>query len=288
MSLRRLPVIENLERPEDEEDVFPASKEMDEWRARNVRLAETPKGVVIDILEAIGKNFFGEGVGTKDVQAKLKDATGDIVVNINSPGGSYFEGAAIYSLLQQYSGKVIVNILGVAASAASVIAMAGDEIRISPAAGIMIHNAQAMIGGDRHDMEDAADTLGGIDKAIRNIYAARTGQTDGALDKMMTPLSGTWLFGKDAIDKGFADALLPDGAVVKDPKPANGSGAKQTRNMIDAMLAAKGLSRRERRNAFRNLFAERGGHEPETVDSGVSLAEIADMIRNIGKPEKVA
>lgn len=283
MSLRRLPVVENFERPEDEEDVFPSTKEMDEWRARNVRLADTPAGTVIDILEPIGKNFFGEGVGTKDVQAKLKNATGDVTVNVNSPGGSYFEGAAIYTLLQQYSGKVIVNVLGVAASAASVIAMAGDEIRISPAAGIMIHNAQAMIGGDRHDMEDAADTLGGIDQAIRNIYAARTGQTDAALDKMMTPLAGTWLFGKEAVDKGFADSLLSDGAVVKDPKPASGS-AKQTRNMVEAMLAAKGMSRRERRAIFRNLRSEIGDATDDApVDRPSDLAQIAELIRNIGK-----
>lgn len=283
MSLRRLPVIENFERPDDEEDAFPSTKELDEWRARNVRLADTPAGTVIDVLEPIGKNFFGEGVSTKDVQAKLKGATGDVTVNINSPGGSYFEGAAIYSLLQQYSGKVIVNVLGVAASAASLIAMAGDEIRISPAAGIMIHNAQAMIGGDRHDMEDAADTLGGIDQAIRNIYAARTGQTDAALDKMMTPHTGTWLFGKDAVDKGFADSLLADGAVVKDPKPASGTGSKNARNMLDAMLAAKGIPRRERRNIYREAFPDRLAPEARDVDSSASLAQIAEMIRNIGK-----
>jgi hypothetical protein len=87
MSLRRLPVITNLERPEEEEDIFPASKEMEEWRARGVRLADAPKGTVIDILEPIGKNFFGDGVGAKDVQDKLKNATGDVTVNINSPGG---------------------------------------------------------------------------------------------------------------------------------------------------------------------------------------------------------
>jgi hypothetical protein len=183
---------------------------------------------------------------------------------------------------------VIINILGVAASAASVIAMAGDEIRISPAAGVMIHNAQAMIGGDRHDMEDAADTLGGIDQAIRDIYAARTGQTDAALDKMMTPLGGTWMFGKDAKDKGFADSLLGDDAVVKDPKSA-GNSAKQTRAMFDAMMAAKGMTRRERRAHWRNLRAGLGPlADDPPVDSGPSLAQIADMIRNIGKPGAAA
>lgn len=284
MSLRRLPVITNFERPEDGEDVLPASRELDEWRARNVRLADAPKGTVIDILEPIGADFFGEGVTAKRVQDKLKNATGDLTVNVNSPGGSYFEGAAIYTLLAQYQGKVIVNVLGVAASAAAVIAMAGDEIRISPAAGMMIHNAQALIGGDRHDMEGAAETLGGIDKAIRNIYAARTGQTDSALDKMMTPLSGTWMFGKEAVDKGFADALLGDDAVVKDPKsPKNTAGSE--RAILDSMLASKGMTRRERRTFVRNLLAGRTHvEEPAPVDTGPSLAQIADMIRNIGKP----
>jgi ATP-dependent Clp protease protease subunit len=99
---------------------------------------------VIDIFGPIGKDpLTGEGVSDKDVSLALKDATGEVTVNINSPGGSAFQGLAIYSMLSNYSGKVVVNILGAAGSAASIIAMSGDTIRISTGGSVMIHNAQA-------------------------------------------------------------------------------------------------------------------------------------------------
>lgn len=284
MSLRRLPVIENLSR-EDEGDVFPGREEVDAWRARNLRLKAEPAGTVVDILEPIGKNpWTGEGVDTKGVKDKIKAATGDLVVNINSPGGSYFEGAAIYTVLQQYTGKVVVNILGVAASAASIIAMAGDEISISPAASIMIHNAQAGAMGDRHDFEDMAKGLAEIDSAIRAVYAARTGLSDSALDKMMTPLTGTWLAGKTAVDKGFADKLMEDNDVVADAR-APGK-IRSARAQFDAILAREGMSRKERRAFQRELFADKtdvAAAAPDEID-GRMLREIAESLRGLGAP----
>ncbi|WP_034085582.1 head maturation protease, ClpP-related, partial [Pseudomonas aeruginosa] len=99
----------------------------------------------------------------------------DVTVNINSPGGDVFEGLAIYNLLREHKGKVTVNIIGLAASAASFIAMAGDEIRIGRAAFLMIHNAWLIAMGNRNDLREIADWLEPFDMTLADIYAQRTG-----------------------------------------------------------------------------------------------------------------
>ncbi|EPJ5267720.1 head maturation protease, ClpP-related, partial [Providencia stuartii] len=113
-------------------------KALDKWNS-GIRAASSDN--TISVLDVIGEDFWGEGVTAKRISAALR-AIGnqDVVVNINSPGGDMFEGLAIYNLLRAHNGKVTVNILGIAASAASVIAMAGDEIRMGRGAFLMIHN----------------------------------------------------------------------------------------------------------------------------------------------------
>jgi ATP-dependent Clp protease protease subunit len=283
VSLRRLPRVENLERPQDESDLYPGERELTEYEANiGVRLAAAPNGTVIDIFGQIGKNpFTGEGISDADVSRALKDATGDVTVNINSPGGSAFQGLAIYSMLGGYAGRVIVNILGAAGSAASIVAMAGDTIRISNAGSVMIHNSQAAIMGDRHDMEDGVAALTELDAAIRGIYAARTGQKDAALDEMMTPSIGTWMFGKEAIDKGFADEMLEADKVTKDPA-AKDKAKKNARAELDSLLAKQGLSRSQRRDLYRNAFPGKLG-EAEPPASSRAMLELADSIRTMTK-----
>lgn len=288
MSLRRLPRIENLARHDDgEDDLCPSDRELREWEARlSVRLKAPAEGASLDIFTPIGKNpFTGEGINAQDVTVFLKKATGDVTVNINSPGGSYFEGAAIYSLLLDHKGKVIVNVLGAAASAASLIAMAGDTIRISKGGAIMIHNSQAGVSGDRHDVAALADALEGIDDAIRSIYSARTGQTDAALDKMMTPAIGTWLFGQEAIDKGFADEMLADDATVEDKsqKTRTQSSTRSARAELDAHLSSRGLSRSRRRELLRDAFPEKLTMPPEN-EKPPAFAELASQIRDFKLP----
>ncbi|HEC0958195.1 TPA: Clp protease ClpP, partial [Klebsiella pneumoniae] len=114
----------------------------------------------ISIYDSIGENWEGTGVTAKRISAALR-AIGDkdVVVNINSPGGDFFEGVAIYNLLREHPGRVTVQVMGLAASAASVIAMAGDEILMGDGSFLMIHNAWAVAIGNRHDMADAAKLL---------------------------------------------------------------------------------------------------------------------------------
>jgi ATP-dependent Clp protease protease subunit len=283
VSLRRLPRVENLERPQDESDLYPGERELTEYEANiGVRLAAAPNGTVIDIFGPIGKDWLtGEGVSDKDVSLALKDATGEVTVNINSPGGSAFQGLAIYSMLSNYSGKVVVNILGAAGSAASIIAMSGDTIRISTAGSVMIHNAQAGIMGDRHDMEDGVAALTELDAAIRSIYAARTGVDDAELDRMMTPTIGTWMFGKQAIDRGFADELLGEDKLVK-ADSAKGKTKKNARAELDGILAKAGVSRTQRRDLYRNAFPGKVA-SAEPAPSARAAFELAASIREMTK-----
>lgn len=162
----------------------------------------------ISIFDPIGFDpWTGEGVTAKRIAAALRTLDGaDVTVNINSPGGDMFEGLAIYNLLREYSGKVVVKVLGLAASAASIIAMAGDEVRIARAGFLNIHNCWVVAMGNRYDLMEMAERLAPFDQAMADIYAARTGAPQDAMQKLMN--ADSWIAGSAAVEQGFADGLL--------------------------------------------------------------------------------
>ncbi len=162
----------------------------------------------ISVLDVIGEDWWtGGGVTSKRIGAALRQiGDKDVTVTVNSPGGDYFEGLAIYNLLREHKGKVTVKIVGLAASAASVIAMAGDEVQIARAGFLMIHNTWVLAAGDRNAFRDVADWLEPFDAAAVDIYAARSGIKSAELSAMLD--KETWLGGQSAVDRGFADALL--------------------------------------------------------------------------------
>ena len=163
----------------------------------------------IDLYSEIG--FFG--VTAADFRRTLNQA-GDIRLRINSPGGDVFDGIAIYNDLVDHPGKVDVEISGMAASAASIIAMAGDTVKIHESDSIMIHNAWGIVIGNRHDLEQVSGLLTDIDKALARIYADRTGLGIRAIAQMMD--DETWMFGKKAVENGFADEMISgEGAQAK-------------------------------------------------------------------------
>lgn len=167
----------------------------------------------ISILDVIGIDWWtGEGVTAKRIAGALR-AIGDkdVTVLINSPGGDMFEGLAIRSLLAEHPGRVTVKVLGLAASAASVIAMAGDEIQIARAGFFMIHNAWLIAMGDRNALREIADMMEPFDAAMADLYAARSGIAVKDIVKMMD--KETWIGGSAAVEQGFADALLPSDAL---------------------------------------------------------------------------
>lgn len=155
----------------------------------------------VDLYDEIG--FWG--VNAADFRAMIRGA-GDLRLRINSPGGDVFDGIAMYNDLLDHPGNVEVEITGLAASAASIVALAGDQIKIGANAFLMIHNAWTIGMGDRRDMAKYADVLGKVDTALAETYATKTGIDIGEIAKMMD--DETWLSGSAAVDKGFADEVI--------------------------------------------------------------------------------
>lgn len=274
MTLRTLPEIRALAGPE-RFTWEPRGDALDRWNA-SVKAAEAGADNVISIYDVIGEDFWtGEGFTSKRMASALR-AIGqrDVVVNINSPGGDFFEGVAIYNLLRAHQGRVSVNVMGLAASAASVVAMAGDDIRIGRTAFLMIHNAWGVAVGNRHDMRAAADTLEPFDQAMADLYAARSGMNVREAAALMDAES--WFGGQQAIDRGLADALLADEAISSDAGAKAQAGVRQ----VDRILARQGVSRRERNSLFAEIRSgtRDAAEQPATRDAGFS--QLAAAIRS--------
>jgi ATP-dependent protease ClpP protease subunit len=159
---------------------------------------------VLYIYDRIGG--WWEGVFAKDVASALVGA-GDVEVHINSGGGDIFEGAAIHNLFKNHSGKVTMRIDGVAASAASFIAMAGDTIVMEPNATMMVHEGSAICVGGAKDMRDSADVLDLLNKTIAGMYASRAG---GTVDEWLGTMGEeTWYDAEKALAAGLVDEVAP-------------------------------------------------------------------------------
>lgn len=147
-----------------------------------------------------------EATSPQTVASQLPDSGEDIEVMINSGGGDAYAGSEIYTTLREYTGNVTVKIVGIAASAASVIAMAGDTIQISPTAQMMIHNVSSWTYGDHVEHDKMRGVLSGHDKSIANSYVARTEKT---LDEILGLMAEeTWFSAEDAVENGFADEVM--------------------------------------------------------------------------------
>ncbi|WP_198320787.1 head maturation protease, ClpP-related [Azohydromonas aeria] len=162
-------------------------------------------------------------------------------VRLNSPGGAVFDGTAIYNALAAHPARVIVHIDGIAASIASIIAMAGDEIRISEGASMMIHKPWSLAIGDAEAMRKEADVLDGLQEGLVDIYAARTGADRADIQAWVN--AETWFRGQKAVDEGFADVLVP--AKKKEDKKAARAHARSAmlplfRNAPQDLLDAGG------------------------------------------------
>lgn len=258
----------------------PPADVVDRWNAA-LRPAGAQSGTVIDIYDFIGFDpWTGEGITAKGVTSALKNA-GDVTVNVNSPGGDFFEGIAIYNILRNHAGKVDVNIMGLAASAASIIAMAGDTIRIGKAASMMIHNAWGLVIGNKNDMRKAAEDFAGFDALMTGLYADRTGKDQSAIAAMLD--AETWLSGPDAVDEKFADALLPADAVKEDAKAAVEAAPKMALRRVDAMLAERGLARSERIALLKGIKSGKLGAADSEVMSGADLARLQGSLQRLEK-----
>lgn len=245
---------------------------LDRWNAGIRAAADSEEDRTISIYDVIGYDYWtGDGVTAKRIAGALRAlGKGPVTVNINSPGGDMFEGLAIYNLLREHSGEVTVKILGLAASAASVIAMAGDTVQIARAGFLMIHNAWVVAVGNRNDLRAVADTLEPFDSAMADIYAAHTGQDIKAMAKLMD--KETWIGGSDAVEEGFADELLPSDQVEQSKGKASASAVRR----IEAGLRASGMPKSEAMrliSEFKSGVGDpAGGGEGDPTGRGSSAA----------------
>jgi Protease subunit of ATP-dependent Clp proteases len=152
------------------------------------------------------ETWWGDEVTPKLFKDDLFSGTGNITVWVNSPGGDVFAAAQIYNMLMEYTGAVTVKIDGLAASAASVIAMAGGEVHMSPVSMLMIHNPATMAWGDSEEMLRAKAMLDEVKESIVNAYELKTGQSRVKLSHMMDDES--WMNANKAVELGFADKIL--------------------------------------------------------------------------------
>lgn len=152
------------------------------------------------------ESWFGDEVTPEIFRAELMKCEGDITVWINSPGGDVFAAAQIYNMLMDYPGRVTIRIDGLAASAASMIAMAGTTVEISPVGMFMVHNPSTAVIGDTQEMQAAIVMLNEVKESIINAYELKTNLSRQELADLMDAES--WLNAKKAVELGFADKIL--------------------------------------------------------------------------------
>ena len=152
------------------------------------------------------ESWLGDEVTPQQFRSELFSGEGDVTVSINSPGGDVFAAAQIYNMLMEYKGKVTVKIDGIAASAASVIAMAGGEVYMSPVSMLMIHNPMTIAIGDTGEMAKAIAMLDEVKESIINAYELKSGLSRTRISNLMD--AETWLNAKKAVELKFVDGIL--------------------------------------------------------------------------------
>ena len=195
------------------------------------------KGTIVGNADKWIYEWFGmDATCPKDVNAAISEANGEpLLVEINSGSGDVFAGSEIYTALKAYAGTVEINIVGLAASAASVIAQAGHS-RISPTALFMVHNVSGSAAGDFHDMQQEAEILQTANKAVAAAYLEKTGKSMEELLGIMD--AETWMDAQKAVEYGFVDEVMFASA----PTLTNGIGVlpAQTIHKLKDLLPARG------------------------------------------------
>ena len=176
------------------------------WKWKN-QTENSPTERVLTLNGTIAEeSWFDDDITPQLFKEELLSGSGDITVWINSPGGDCVAAAQIYNMLMDYKGNVTVKIDGIAASAASVIAMAGTEVLMSPVSTMMIHNPATVAMGDHNEMQKAIEMLNEVKESIINAYEIKTGLSRAKLSHLMD--SETWMNANKAVELGFADGII--------------------------------------------------------------------------------
>lgn len=207
------------------------------WSWRNQAEGESQSERVLELYGQIAsESWFDDDVTPEMFRSELFSGTGRVVIWINSPGGDCIAASQIYSMLMDYKDDVIVKIDGIAASAASVIAMAGTRVLMAPTALMMIHNPATGAFGDHSDMQQAIEMLNEVKESIINAYEIRTGISRSKLSHMMDDT--TWMNARKAIELGFADEILTDEKLAVDI-PAYAFSGKDIEKALVNKITAK-------------------------------------------------
>ena len=211
------------------------------WNWTNQAPTETePEQRILTLNGTIAEeSWFDDDTTPQLFREELNAGSGDITVWINSPGGDCVAAAQIYNMLMDYRGSVTVKIDGIAASAASVIAMAGTRVLVSPVSMLMIHNPATMAMGDAAEMQKAIAMLDEVKESIINAYEIKTGMSRAKLSHLMD--AETWMDAHTAVDLGFADEIMARPADAGAENHAAGpmlfSRAAVTNHLMDKLAA---------------------------------------------------
>lgn len=281
MSRNNLPAAHNVAKRGNVQSNI-SIKAMEKWQP--LAMAGDSDELTYDVLQAVGEDWWAENeVTAASVTKFLNKANGrDISVNINSPGGDMFEGLAIYNILRAYSGKVTVNVVGIAASAASIIAMAADELVMGEGAFLMIHNAWVLAAGNRHELAATAEWLEPFDDSMASIYAARTGMNKAEISLLMD--NESYINADKSVELGFADVKSESIATV-----FASSEKDKAAHRIDVLLAKQGVPRSERRrlfNEFKEANGTRDAADNGTHDAAINEAEVIEALKAMNEKFK--
>lgn len=226
------------------------------------------------------ESWFDDDVTPQLFKDELNGGSGDVTLWINSPGGDCVAAAQIYNMLSEYKGKVTVKIDGIAASAASVIAMAGDEVMMSPVSMMMIHNPATIAFGDHAEMAKAIEMLNEVKESIINAYVIKTGQSRAKLSHLMD--AETWMDANKAVELGFADGILGRAATPEEEE-------EKPEDHVSAVL----FSSKAVNNALVNKLTAKYGEKKKTPatqakievpkDDGCSAEKLRERLELIEK-----
>ncbi|NTH50490.1 Clp protease ClpP [Agrobacterium rhizogenes] len=252
--------------------------------AAGIRAVESGDSV-ITMFDVIGQDYWsGGGITAKSITAQLR-AIGDrpVEVHVNSPGGDMFEGIAIYNVLREHPQEVTIKIMAMAASAASIIAMAGDRIEIGAASFMMIHNCWVLAMGNQFDLRETADWLAPFDQAMVDLYSQRSGQSADKVTKWMSANAGdgTYMSGSQAIERGFADALLSaDSMKVDDAAKARDLDVNELR-ALELSLVHAGINRTDARARINKIKGTPGAALEATPGAGEDWSGLSGLLATI-------
>ena len=208
------------------------------WKTRTVTNQETQEQVQERTLFLNGtiaeESWFDDDVTPQLFKDELMADSGDITVWINSPGGDCVEAAQIYNMLMDYKGDVTVKIDGIAASAASVIAMAGTKVLVSPVSMLMIHNPMTAAFGNSEEMKKAIEMLSSVKDSIINAYEIKTGLSRAKLSHLMD--AETWMDANKAVELGFADEIMQRSTETENTAAPTVSMLYSKANVVNSLM----------------------------------------------------